>query len=491
MKSLKNNYVVHKRFGRGMIIGEDTGKVTVEFDSQTENKIFQFPDAFEQFLKFEDKSLQEESLILVQAKKQQKIERNARKRLELEKQEAGRKEEELKEKKKKAKTMKDKKPKVIKQLRAYDIEMKNEVATMIREDKERALREAINRIEKDFGKGAVMRLGDTNSGLSVETVPTGALSLDIALGLGGIPRGRVIEVFGPESSGKTTVSLHMIAEVQKRGGIAAFIDAEHALDPVYAKNVGVNIDELYISQPDSGDQGLEIAETLVRSGAIDIIVIDSVAALVPRQEIEGDMGDAHMGLQARLMSQALRKLTPVVGKSNCIVVFINQLREKIGIMFGNPETTTGGRALKFYASVRLDIRRIESLKQGGEVIGNRTRIKVVKNKIATPFKEAVFDIMFGKGISREGDILDLAAEINVVNKSGAWYAYNGEKIGQGRENTKVYFTAHREVMEEIEMKIREYYHLNEKIEEESEQIKDLEVTKAFKSEKASKVDCNI
>ena len=362
---------------------------------------------------------------------------------------------------------------------------------MIREDKERALREAINRIEKDFGKGAVMRLGDTNSGLSVETVPTGALSLDIALGLGGIPRGRVIEVFGPESSGKTTVSLHMIAEVQKRGGIAAFIDAEHALDPVYAKNVGVNIDELYISQPDSGDQGLEIAETLVRSGAIDIIVIDSVAALVPRQEIEGDMGDAHMGLQARLMSQALRKLTPVVGKSNCIVVFINQLREKIGIMFGNPETTTGGRALKFYASVRLDIRRIESLKQGGEVIGNRTRIKVVKNKIATPFKEAVFDIMFGKGISREGDILDLAAEINVVNKSGAWYAYNGEKIGQGRENTKVYFTAHREVMEEIEMKIREYYHLNEKIEEESEQIKDLEVTKAFKSEKASKVDCNI
>jgi recombination protein RecA len=351
---------------------------------------------------------------------------------------------------------------------------------MIREDKVRALNEAINRIEKDFGKGAVMRLGDANTGMAVETVPTGALSLDIALGLGGIPKGRVIEVYGPESSGKTTVSLHMIAEVQKRGGIAAFVDAEHALDPVYAKNIGVDIDELYISQPDSGDQALEIAETMVRSGAIDIVVIDSVAALVPRQEIEGDMGDVHMGLQARLMSQALRKLTPAVSKSRCIVVFINQLREKIGIMFGNPETTTGGRALKFYASVRLDVRRIETLKQGGEGIGNRTRIKVVKNKIAPPFKEAVFDIIFGKGISREGDILDLAAEVNIVNKSGAWYAYNGEKIGQGRENTKTYFMEHPEMMEEVERKVREYYHVGEKLEVEKVQSEDLEETKVTK-----------
>ncbi len=356
---------------------------------------------------------------------------------------------------------------------------------MIREDKDRALKEAINRIEKDFGKGAVMRLGDASSGMAVETVPTGALSLDIALGLGGIPKGRVIEIYGPESSGKTTVSLHMIAEVQKRGGIAAFVDAEHALDPAYAKKLGVDIDELYISQPDSGDQGLEIAETMVRSGAIDIIVIDSVAALVPRQEIEGDMGDAQMGLQARLMSQALRKLTPFVGKSHCIVIFINQLREKIGIMFGSPETTTGGRALKFYASVRLDVRRIETLKLGGEVIGNRTRVKVVKNKIAPPFKEAIFDIMFGKGISREGDILDLAAEINVVNKSGAWYAYNGEKIGQGRENTKVYFTQHPEVMEEVEMKVRDYYHLNGKTEVKNGQIKDIEETNTIKSEETN------
>ena len=331
---------------------------------------------------------------------------------------------------------------------------------MANEDKKRALDAAISKLEKDFGKGTVMKLGDAGANVAVETVPTGSLSLDIALGLGGIPKGRVIEVFGPESSGKTTVTLHMIAEVQKRGGIAGFIDAEHALDPVYAKNIGVDIDELYISQPDSGDQALEIAETMVRSGAMDIIVIDSVAALVPKQEIDGDMGDTHVGLQARLMSQALRKLTPVISKSNCVVVFINQLREKVGVMFGNPETTTGGRALKFYASVRMDVRRTETLKQNGEMVGNRTRIKIVKNKIAPPFKEAEFDIMFGKGISKEGDILDLAAGIDVVNKSGAWYAYNGDKIGQGRENAKLYLAQHPEVMEEIETKVRAYYNLN-------------------------------
>jgi len=291
----------------------------------------------------------------------------------------------------------------------------------------------------------------------VETVPTGSLSLDLALGVGGVPKGRIIEIYGPESSGKTTVALHMIAEVQKRGGIAGFIDAEHALDPVYAKNIGVDIDELYISQPDSGDQALEITETMVRSGAIDIIVVDSVAALVPKQEIEGDMGDTHVGLQARLMSQALRKLTPVISKSNCVVIFINQLREKVGVMFGNPETTTGGRALKFYSSVRMDVRRTETLKQGGEMVGNHVRVKIVKNKIAPPFKEAEFDIMFGKGISREGDILDLATKIDLVNKSGAWYAYNGEKIGQGRENAKSYLAAHPEIMEEIEEKVRAHY----------------------------------
>ena len=307
---------------------------------------------------------------------------------------------------------------------------------MASEDKKKALDAAIAKLEKDFGKGTVMKLGDPKAHVHVETIPTGSLSLDLALGLGGVPRGRVVEVYGPESSGKTTVALHMIAEVQKRGGIAGFIDAEHALDPVYAKNIGVDIDELYISQPDSGDQALEIAETMVRSGAMDIIVIDSVAALVPRQEIEGDMGDSHVGLQARLMSQALRKLTPVISKSNCVVIFINQLREKVGVMFGNPETTTGGRALKFYASVRMDVRRTETLKQGGEIVGNHVRVKIVKNKIAPPFKEAEFDIMFGKGISREGDILDLATGINLVNKSGAWYAYNGDKIGQGRENAK-------------------------------------------------------
>lgn len=327
------------------------------------------------------------------------------------------------------------------------------------ENKKKALEAAISKIEKDFGKGAVMRLGDSNAMGSVEVVPTGALSLDIALGLGGIPKGRVVEIYGPESSGKTTVSLHMVAEIQKRGGIAAFIDAEHALDPKYAKNIGVDIDELYISQPDTGEQALEIAEMLVRSGAIEIIVIDSVAALVPKAEIDGDMGDSHIGLQARLMSQALRKLTPVVSKSRCIVIFINQLREKIGILFGNPEVTTGGKALKFYSSVRMDVRRIDQIKAGGERIGNRTRVKVVKNKIAPPFKEAEFDIMYGSGISREGDILDLAAEINVINKSGSWYSYNGTKLAQGRESTKAYLLEHPDFMLEVEKKVREHYHL--------------------------------
>ena len=330
---------------------------------------------------------------------------------------------------------------------------------MVNEDKKRALDAAISKLEKDFGKGTVMKLGDAGANVAVETVPTGSLSLDIALGLGGVPKGRIIEVYGPESSGKTTVALHMISEVQKRGGIAGFIDAEHALDPVYAKNIGVNIDELYISQPDSGDQALEIAETMVRSGAMDIIVIDSVAALVPRQEIEGDMGDSHVGLQARLMSQALRKLTPVISKSNCVVIFINQLREKVGIMFGNPETTTGGRALKFYASVRMDVRKVETLKLNGEMVGNRTRIKIVKNKIAPPFKEAEFDIMFGKGISKEGDILDLATSLDIINKSGAWYAYKGDKIGQGRENAKLYLSQNPAVLDELEAKVRAHYGL--------------------------------
>ena len=328
---------------------------------------------------------------------------------------------------------------------------------MGKDEKLKALDAAISQIEKQYGKGAVMKLGDPSAQMNVETIPTGALSLDIALGLGGIPKGRIVEIYGPESSGKTTVTLHMIAEVQKRGGIAGFIDAEHALDPVYAKNIGVDIDNLYISQPDNGEQALEITETMVRSGAVDIVVVDSVAALVPKAEIDGDMGDSHVGLQARLMSQALRKLTAVISKSNCTVVFINQLREKVGVMFGNPETTTGGRALKFYASVRLDVRRVEALKQGGEVIGNRTRVKVVKNKIAPPFKEAEFDIMFGEGISMVGDILDLAADLNIVVKSGAWYAYEGNKIGQGRENAKQYLKDHEDVCEEISRKVREHY----------------------------------
>lgn len=353
------------------------------------------------------------------------------------------------------------------------------------EEKKKALDAAIAKLEKDFGKGAVMKLGESGAHVNVETVPTGCLSLDLALGLGGVPKGRVIEVYGPESSGKTTIALHMIAEVQKRGGIAGFVDAEHALDPVYAKNIGVDIDELYISQPDSGDQALEIAETMVRSGAIDIIVIDSVAALVPKQEIEGDMGDSHVGLQARLMSQALRKLTPVISKSNCIVIFINQLREKVGVMFGSPETTTGGRALKFYASVRMDVRRIETLKQSGEMVGNRTRIKIVKNKIAPPFKEAEFDIMFGKGVSKSGDILDLASGIDVVKKSGSWYAYEGEKIGQGRENAKSYLESRPEMMDEIEQKVREHYHLGEEYRE-KESADDLKLTAKAGSKSADK-----
>ena len=330
---------------------------------------------------------------------------------------------------------------------------------MERDEKLKALDAAIGQIERQFGKGAVMKLGDPSVQMNVETIPTGSLSLDIALGLGGIPKGRIVEIYGPESSGKTTVTLHMIAEVQKRGGIAGFIDAEHALDPVYAKNIGVDIDNLYISQPDCGEQALEITETMVRSGAVDIIVVDSVAALVPKAEIDGDMGDSHVGLQARLMSQALRKLTAVISKSNCTVIFINQLREKVGVMFGNPETTTGGRALKFYSSVRLDVRRIEALKQGGEVIGNRTRVKVVKNKIAPPFKEAEFDIMFGEGISTVGDILDLAAENNIINKSGAWYAYEGNKIGQGRENAKQYLRDNPQMCSEVERKVRELFNM--------------------------------
>lgn len=338
------------------------------------------------------------------------------------------------------------------------------------ENKLKALDAAISNIEKQFGKGSVMKLGDAKVNFNVESVPTGSLSLDIALGLGGVPKGRVIEIYGPESSGKTTVALHMVAEVQKRGGIAGFIDAEHALDPVYAKNIGVDIDNLYISQPDSGEQALEITETMVRSGAVDIVIVDSVAALVPKAEIDGDMGDSHVGLQARLMSQALRKLTPVVSKNNCVVIFINQLREKVGVMFGNPETTTGGRALKFYSSVRLDVRRTETLKQAGEVIGNRTRVKIVKNKVAPPFKEAEFDIMFGKGISKEGDILDLASNIDIVQKSGAWFAYNGEKIGQGRENAKQFLAQHPDIMKEIDAKVRMHYKIGEYADEPSEEV---------------------
>lgn len=335
----------------------------------------------------------------------------------------------------------------------------------IDENKLKALESAMAQIERNYGKGAVMKLGD-NTHLNVETVPSGSLSLDIALGVGGVPKGRVVEVYGPESGGKTTVALHMVAEVQKRGGIAGFIDAEHALDPVYAKKIGVDIDNLYISQPDTGEQALEITETMVRSGAIDIVIVDSVAALVPKAEIEGDMGDSHVGLQARLMSQALRKLTAIIGKTSCTVIFINQLREKVGVMFGNPETTTGGRALKYYSSIRLEVRRGEQIKKDGEAIGNRTRIKVVKNKVAPPFREAEVDIIYGEGISREGDILDLAAKEDIVNKSGAWYAYDGNKIGQGRENAKTYLKEHSDIMAEIEQKVREKFSKEIKSDEE-------------------------
>ena len=323
-----------------------------------------------------------------------------------------------------------------------------------KEDKQKALEAAIKQIERDFGQGAVMKLGDSDRDKSIEVISTGSLSLDVALGVGGVPKGRVIEIYGPESSGKTTLALHVVAEAQRNGGIAGFIDAEHALDPVYAKNIGVDIDNLYISQPDNGEQALEIADTMVRSGAVDVIVVDSVAALVPKKEIEGEMGDSVVGLQARLMSQALRKLTGVISKSNCVVIFINQLREKIGVMFGNPETTTGGRALKFYASVRMDVRRTESIKQGTDVVGNHVRVKIVKNKVAPPFKEAEFDIMFGKGISKEGDLIDLAVKEDIVDKSGAWFAYEGSKIGQGRENAKQYLTDHPEIMDEIDHRLR-------------------------------------
>ena len=349
---------------------------------------------------------------------------------------------------------------------------------MAKEDKLKALDAAISQIEKQYGKGSIMKLGENAADMNVEAVPTGSLSLDIALGVGGLPKGRIIEVYGPESSGKTTVALHCVAEVQKRGGIAGFIDAEHALDPAYAKNIGVDIDSLYISQPDNGEQALEITETMVRSGAVDIVIVDSVAALVPKAEIDGDMGDSHVGLQARLMSQALRKLTGVISRSKCTVIFINQLREKVGVMFGNPETTTGGRALKFYSSVRLDVRRVETLKQAGEVIGNHTRVKIVKNKVAPPFKEAEFDIMFGQGISKEGDILDLAANIDIITKSGAWYSYEGEKIGQGRENAKTYLRENPEFRDMIEAKVREHYFSND--EEETDEKSDKTDSKAAK-----------
>lgn len=327
------------------------------------------------------------------------------------------------------------------------------------QEKLKALNEALGKIEKDFGKGSVMRLGEATS-LEIDTISTGSIGLDIAIGIGGLPKGRIVEIYGPESSGKTTVALHCVAEAQKDGGIAAFIDAEHALDPVYAKALGVDVENLIISQPDTGEQALEIAEALIRSGAIDIIVVDSVAALVPKAEIEGDMGDSHVGLQARLMSQALRKLTGSIKKSNCVAIFINQLREKVGIMFGNPETTTGGRALKFYSSVRLDVRKIDTIKQGDKVLGSRTRVKVVKNKVAPPFKQAEFDIMYGQGISKIGDLLDIAADIDVVKKSGSWYNYQDVKLGQGRENVKKFLEDNMDLTNEIEAKVRHYYHLD-------------------------------
>ena len=349
-------------------------------------------------------------------------------------------------------------------------------------NKMKALEAALAQIEKQYGKGSVMKLGDKSANMQIETVSTGSLSLDLALGLGGVPKGRIVEIYGPESSGKTTVALHMVAEVQKAGGIAGFIDAEHALDPAYARNIGVDIENLYISQPDNGEQALEITETMVRSGAVDILIVDSVAALVPKAEIDGDMGDSHVGLQARLMSQALRKLTAIISKSNCIVIFINQLREKVGVMFGNPETTTGGRALKFYSSIRMDVRRIETLKQNGEAIGNRTRVRIVKNKVAPPFKEAEFDIMFGEGISRTGDVLDLAASEGVVVKSGAWYAYEGTKIGQGRENAKNYLKENPDVIAEIDKKVRERFALEETPEEQSQDSEEEAVEQTVEKE---------
>ena len=332
------------------------------------------------------------------------------------------------------------------------------------QEKLKALNEALGKIEKDFGKGSVMKLGEATS-MSIDVISTGAIGLDIAIGIGGLPRGRIVEVYGPESSGKTTVALSCVASAQKDGGIAAFIDAEHALDPVYAKALGVDVDNLIISQPDTGEQALEIAEALIRSGAIDIIVIDSEAALVPKAEIDGDMGDSHVGLQARLMSQALRKLTGSIKKSNCVAIFINQLREKVGIMFGNPETTTGGRALKFYSSVRLDVRKIDTIKQGDKVIGSRTRVKVVKNKVAPPFKQAEFDIMYGEGISKIGDLLDIAADVDIVKKSGSWYSYNDTKLGQGRENVKKFLEDNLDLTTEIDEKVRAFYNLNEEHEE--------------------------
>ncbi|MDR1700574.1 MAG: recombinase RecA [Lachnoclostridium sp.] len=354
------------------------------------------------------------------------------------------------------------------------------------QNKMKALQTAITQIEKQYGQGSVMKLGEKKADFHIEAIPTGALSLDIALGVGGIPRGRIVEIYGPESSGKTTVALHMVAEVQKGGGIAGFIDAEHALDPTYAQSIGVDINELYISQPDSGEQALEITEAMVRSGAVDIVIVDSVAALVPKEEIDGIMGQSHMGLQARLMSQALRKLTSIINKSNCIVIFINQLREKIGVMFGSPETTTGGRALKFYASVRLDVRRIETLKQSGDKVGNRVRVKVVKNKVAPPFQEAEFDIMFGKGISREGDVLDLAVAKNVIVKSGSWFSYQDNKIGQGRENVKSYLIDNPQVFEEVEKLVRQKYLEPEQEEEkQSEEAKTSEKTKPSEEAKPS------
>ena len=366
--------------------------------------------------------------------------------------------------------------------KGWNLVMANEVK--IDENKRKALESALSQIEKAYGKGSVMKLGD-NMHLNVETVPSGSLGLDLALGVGGVPKGRVVEVYGPESGGKTTVALHMVAEGQKRGGIAGFIDAEHALDPVYAKKIGVDIDNLYISQPDTGEQALEITETMVRSGAVDIVIVDSVAALVPKAEIEGEMGDSHVGLQARLMSQALRKLTAIIGKTNCTVIFINQLREKVGVMFGNPETTTGGRALKYYSSIRLEVRRGEQIKKDGEAIGNRTKIKVVKNKVAPPFRTAEVDIIYGEGISREGDILDLAVAENIVNKSGAWYAYNGDKIGQGRENAKLFLKEHPDLMEEVEQKVREKYAQKEGVDqvENEEKASDKTVKEPVKAAK--------